>query len=59
MRPSTDYPQNQRVAFRRLDAEMGVDDASEFLGRLDAGEKGLRRPWRNRDDHSVLSSESG
>ncbi len=46
------------MVLRRRDAEMGVDDPSEFVRRLNAGQENARRPGGNRDDRGVIASEN-
>ena len=58
LRQAADHAEDRRMALRRRDEEMRVDDPPEFLRRLDAGQKDPGRPRRNRDDDRVVPSEN-
>ena len=50
-------PRIARLAARRRDMEMDIENGAKFVWRRQAGKQVLRDPWRRAEDHGVVRAE--
>ena len=48
---------DRRLAARRLDMEMDIENGTKFVRRREARKEFLRDPWRRADDHKIVRAE--
>ena len=54
---SVDDAEDRRLAARRRDLEMDIENAAKFVRRRQARKEVLRDPWRHAEDHGIVRAE--